>query len=123
MRPDTSRWRDNDSYDYFDTLPIEGLAWECLRRHEPYQRHYQALLTTKTEKAPFPPETQRLWGLRFPGQAGFVRLSARRFLVARRRSSCDFSRAGAGIPVVLAIGAVDRCGCEPRQRGRTPHYP
>ncbi|MER8646566.1 DUF6499 domain-containing protein [Mesorhizobium sp. M1252] len=82
MRPDTSHWRDNDSYDYFDTLPIEGLAWECLRRHEPYQRHYQALLTTRAEKAPFQPETQRLWGLRFPGQAGFVRLGARHSVVA-----------------------------------------
>ncbi|MER8899386.1 DUF6499 domain-containing protein [Mesorhizobium sp. M0320] len=113
MRPDTSHWRDNDSYDYFDTLPIEGLAWECLRRHEPYQRHYQALLTTRAEKAPFQPETQRLWGLRFPGQAGFVRLGARHSVVARRRSSCGFSRAGAGIPVFLAIGAVDRPGRAP----------
>ncbi|WP_348643114.1 DUF6499 domain-containing protein [Mesorhizobium sp. B2-3-4] len=76
MRPDTSHWRDNASYDYFDILPIEGLAWECLRRHEPYQRHYQALLTARAENAPFLPETQRLWGLRFPGQAGFVRLGA-----------------------------------------------
>ncbi|WP_457153660.1 transcriptional regulator domain-containing protein [Mesorhizobium sp. P5_C1] len=82
MRPDTSHWRDNASYDYFDTLPVEGLAWECLRRHEPYQRHYQALLTTRAEKAPFHLETQRLWGLRFPGQAGFVRLGARRSVVA-----------------------------------------
>ncbi|MER8822745.1 DUF6499 domain-containing protein [Mesorhizobium sp. M0991] len=82
MRPDTSHWRDNDSYDYFDTLPIEGLAWECLRRHEPYQRHYQALLTTRAENAPFHPEAQRQWGLRFSGQAGFVRLGAGRSVVA-----------------------------------------
>lgn len=82
MRPDTSLWRDNASYDYFDTLTIEGLAWECLRRHEPYQRHYQALLTTRADKAPFNPEAQRQWGLRFPGLAGFVGVGARRFLVA-----------------------------------------
>ncbi|WP_245418771.1 DUF6499 domain-containing protein [Mesorhizobium sp. WSM3864] len=69
MRPDTSQWRDHDSYDYFDALPIEGLAWECLRRHEPYQRHYRALLRTSSQKAPMPPEEQRIWGLRFPGQA------------------------------------------------------
>jgi hypothetical protein len=82
MRPDTSHWRDSDSYEYFDALPIEGLAWECLRRHEPYQRHYRALLKTKAEAAPFPPDTQRLWGLRFRGQAGFVHPCARDYLVA-----------------------------------------
>jgi hypothetical protein len=82
MKPDTTHWRDNGSYDYFDTLPIEGLAWECLRRHEPYQRQYRALLTARAEKAPLRPEAQRLWGLRFPGQAGLIRLGARRSLVA-----------------------------------------
>jgi hypothetical protein len=69
MRPDTSHWRDRDSYDYFDALPIEGLAWECLRRHEPYQRHYRALLATRTQKAPMTSAAQRIWGLRFPSQA------------------------------------------------------
>ena len=44
MRPDTSNWRDDRSYDFLDALPIEGLAWECLRRHLPYQDHYATLV-------------------------------------------------------------------------------
>ncbi|MFG1193465.1 transcriptional regulator domain-containing protein, partial [Xanthobacter flavus] len=44
MKPDTSRWREDASYVYFDTLSVEGLAWECLRRDETYQEHYQSLV-------------------------------------------------------------------------------
>ena len=44
MRHDTSDWRDDRSYDFFDTLPIEGLAWECLRRYQPYQDDYAGLV-------------------------------------------------------------------------------
>ena len=36
MRPDTSNWRDDRSYDFFDTLPIEGLACRIsMRRGTP----------------------------------------------------------------------------------------
>ena len=63
MKPDTSRWRETNTYDFFDRLPVEGLAWECLRRHEPYQQHYQALVAAKAESAPFSPDAQRQWGL------------------------------------------------------------
>ncbi|MFG1193457.1 transcriptional regulator domain-containing protein, partial [Xanthobacter flavus] len=45
MKPDTSRWREDASYGYFDALSVEGLAWECLRRDEAYQDHYQSLVT------------------------------------------------------------------------------
>ena len=67
MKPDTSHWQDSHSYDFFDALPIEGLAWECLRRHEPYQRHYRSLMSSGGEAAAFPLEVQQQWGLRFPG--------------------------------------------------------
>ena len=30
MKPDTSRWRDQDQYEFYDALPVEGVAWECL---------------------------------------------------------------------------------------------
>ncbi|PZV40494.1 transcriptional regulator domain-containing protein [Mesorhizobium kowhaii] len=69
MKLNTSRWRDNNSYDFFDTLPIEGLAWECLRRSVSYQRHYLALVVSGAERQPFPAEEQEHWGLRFPGSA------------------------------------------------------
>ena len=28
MKPDTSRWRDQDQYEFYDALPVEGVA--CL---------------------------------------------------------------------------------------------
>lgn len=40
--PDTSLWCQESAYDYFDDLPLEGLAWEFLRRNPDYQRDYQS---------------------------------------------------------------------------------
>ncbi|MDX8492522.1 DUF6499 domain-containing protein [Mesorhizobium sp. VK22B] len=115
MKPDTSSWRDNDSYGFFDDLPIEGLAWECLRRSEPYQQHYRALVTANAETAPCSPEAELLWGLRFPGQTGPIRLGARNFLVA----FCKSCRAGAdartGFPGIDGFRAVQRSGQASRQ--------
>ena len=73
MRPDTSDWRDDSRYDYFDSLPVEGLAWECLRRFVPYQELYSGLVNAATEAAPLPKDAEQLWGLRFRRQAGNVR--------------------------------------------------
>lgn len=103
MKPNTSRWRDSNSYDFFDSLPIEGLAWECLRRSNSYQRYYQALASAGAEEEPFAPEAQRRWGLRFPGQARYVRVDARRSLVAASRSGCVEPHAVSGIPVGRTI--------------------
>ena len=69
MRPDTSNWRDDRSYDFFDTLPIEGLAWECLRRYRPYQDDYASLVDAGAETQPLPDDRQQRWGLRFPGRS------------------------------------------------------
>ena len=66
MRHDTSDWRDDRSYDFFDTLPIEGLAWECLRRYQPYQDDYAGLVDAGVETHPLPDDMQQRWGLRFP---------------------------------------------------------
>jgi hypothetical protein len=82
IKPDTSRWRDHRSYDFFDTLPIEGLAWECLRRHEPYQRLYHNLVSTKTETQPLSREAEQRWGLRFPCQSWPFRVGSKDILVA-----------------------------------------
>lgn len=73
MRPDTSDWRDDNRYDYFDSLPVEGLAWECLRRFVPYQQLYSGLVNTATEAVPLPKDAEQLWGLRFRRKAGLVR--------------------------------------------------
>ncbi|NLS28322.1 hypothetical protein S2M10_33320 [Sphingomonas sp. S2M10] len=108
MRPDVSRWRDRDSYDFFDMLPVEGLAWECLRRHEPYQGQYRALVTANTHTLPFPQEVQRRWGLRFPGPPRPVRPGAERFLVPGRSSGGPdphaTSRYSRGWPIYATYG-------------------
>jgi len=49
MKPNTSNWRDRTSYDYFDALPTEGLAWECLRRSADYQHLYDMLIAEQLE--------------------------------------------------------------------------
>ncbi|RWR31908.1 hypothetical protein D2T31_02785 [Sinirhodobacter populi] len=86
MRPDTSSWRNHEGYDYFDGLPVEGLAWECLRRQEPYQAHYSRLVTAGDEAAPLSKEAESRWGLRFRCASGSVRRRARCFLVPGGRS-------------------------------------
>jgi len=73
MRPDTRDWRDDSRYDYFDSLPVEGLAWECLRRYVPYQEIYSGLVNAATEAAPLSKDAEQLWGLRFRRQARSVR--------------------------------------------------
>ncbi|WP_254688814.1 transcriptional regulator domain-containing protein [Shinella daejeonensis] len=92
MRPDTSDWRDDSRYDYFDSLPVEGLAWECLRRYVPYQELYSGLVNTAAEATPLPKDAEQLWGLRFRCQAGPVRAGPRCAVVALmrwRRSHAD----------------------------------
>ncbi|WP_296739731.1 DUF6499 domain-containing protein [Mesorhizobium sp.] len=86
MKPETSHWRDRDRYDFFDGLTVEGLAWECLRRHEPYQTYYRSLVIAGAEFAPLSAEAQNQWGLRFRGPAASVRLGSKRDLVAFQRS-------------------------------------
>ncbi len=106
MKPDTSRWRDSHSYDFFDALPTEGLAWECLRRSEAYQQHYEALAGAGTETAPCRPEAELLWGLRFPGDTRPVRPGAGSSMVALRRPGRFDPDAGAGFPVIHGVRAA-----------------
>ncbi len=65
MKPDTSNWRNRTSYDYFDALTTEGLAWECLRRSIEYQHLYDKLIAENLETTPLSHEAERHWGLRF----------------------------------------------------------
>ncbi|WP_292156244.1 DUF6499 domain-containing protein [Mesorhizobium sp.] len=103
MKPDTSRWRDHNSYDFFDSLPIEGLAWECLRRSGSYQRHYLALVREGSERDPFPTEAQKRWGLRFRGPTRLVRIDARRSVVASSQLSGGDPHGVARFPVTRTL--------------------
>ncbi|MCX8999429.1 DUF6499 domain-containing protein [Rhizobiaceae bacterium BDR2-2] len=98
MQPDTSRWRDRSSYVFFDELPIEGLAWECLRRNARYQDRYHALMTTNATEEPLSGVDERTWGLRFRGAAGTDIACPNRALVAPHQSCCRHARSDAAEP-------------------------
>ncbi len=83
MKPDISRWRDHRSYDFYDNLPPEGLAWECLRRDKPYQGYFRRLTKAGATDLPLPPQAEQRWGLRFPGAAFSVVRSTGRSLVVQ----------------------------------------
>ena len=68
MKPDTSRWRDQSQYEFYDALPVEGVAWECLRRNTAYQASFDYLVTQDAGHLPLSDDVQRRWGLRFPGR-------------------------------------------------------
>lgn len=94
MRPDTSQWRKHSSYDFFDHLKNEGLAWECLRRQQQYQRRYQALAAANADTAPLSIADQNRWGLRFPRAAKPLRTDANHLLVSSGRPVCTHADAG-----------------------------
>ena len=100
MRPDTSNWRDDRSYDFFDTLPIEGLAWECLRRYRPYQDEYAGLVEVGAETQPLPDDRQRRWGLRFPRETRSFCPTATGGVVAAERSRRPLSDSAAELSAV-----------------------
>lgn len=103
MKPDTSRWRDSGTYDYFDDLSVEGLAWECLRRDPSYQQAYRTLVDTGKEAEPLPVEATRRWGLRCRRTPLANRHDAAGPLVAssepRRHRACTTAKRPAGPPV------------------------
>ncbi len=63
--PDTSHWRDDAAYTYFDDLDTEGLAWECLRRNPTYKAEFGKLLTQPAPDTAKDDACRRHWGLRF----------------------------------------------------------
>ncbi len=68
MKPDTSRWRDSRTYDYFDDLSVEGLAWECLRRDPSYQQAYRDLVGAERAAAPLRPRPNISGGCDVPAK-------------------------------------------------------
>ncbi len=111
MKPDTSRWRDSASYDYFDDLSVEGLAWECLRRDETYQEHYHSLVKAGWDADPLPREVEQRWGLRFLRAAISLRCRTERLVVAGCRSCRRASRPAARVSSGRAQRVVRRHGC------------
>lgn len=53
--PYRSLWSQESAYDYWDDLPLEGLAWEFLRRNSDYQTTYKSGSCDASA-----------WGLRIP---------------------------------------------------------
>lgn len=73
MRPDTSRWRTESTYDLIDHAGADQLAWECLRRNRGYQDDYAELRQSGGLLAPLPEAMEARWGLRFRGPAAVLR--------------------------------------------------
>ena len=110
MKPDTSRWRDQDQYEFYNTLPVEGVAWECLRRNAAYQASFDDLVTQDAGHLPLSDDAQRRWGLRFPGRPQTFRARPTGHLVA----PCQSGRADAwGHPrfAYPFVGRVIRRSC------------
>lgn len=106
MGPDTSKWWNHDSYDFFDELSVEGIAWECLRRDLDYQARFADIVTQKAERTPFEEEAQRRWGLRFSGRPKALNSQSARNLVTSRQSGHRASGRGTRFPATLA---ADHC--------------
>ncbi|WP_246678700.1 DUF6499 domain-containing protein [Mesorhizobium sp. B2-4-17] len=121
--PNTSHWRDDSRYEFFDNLPVEGLAWECLRRSDPYRRLFLTLADAGAESEPFPPETQQLWGLRFPGQTRLVSIDAERPLVPLGGSGRADPHAFSGFPVIRTVHDARRVRFASPESARIPCRP
>lgn len=103
MKPDISHWRDHRRYAFFDGLPAEGLAWECLRRDKPYQAFYRQLANAGARNLPLPSEAERRWGLRFRCATLPVDRGPDRTLVAEGKP-CHHSR---GVDSIVSGGITD----------------
>lgn len=106
MGPDTSKWRNQNSYDFYDALSVEGIAWECLRRDLDYQARFADIMTQKAESAPFEEEAQHRWGLRFSGRPEALHPRPAGDLVTARQSG---HRTGRGGPCLQAALAAVHC--------------
>ena len=102
MGPDTSKWRNQDSYDFYDELSVEGIAWECLRRDLGYQASFADIVTQRAERAPFEEEAQHRWGLRFSGRPKALNSQSARNLVTSRQSGHRASGRGPKFRATLA---------------------
>ena len=108
MKPDTSRWRDQDQYEFYDVLPVEGVAWECLRRNASYQASFDDLVAQGSGHLPFADDFQHRWGLRFPGRPLLFRARPTGHLVACCQSGRADARGGARFSSAFSVRLIGR---------------
>lgn len=102
MGPDTSKWRNQDSYDIYDELSVEGIAWECLRRDLDYQARFADIVAQKAERAPLEEEAQHRWGLRFSGRPKALHSRPAGDMVSARQSGHRAYGRGPRLPAAFA---------------------
>lgn len=108
MKPDTSRWRDQDQYKFYDDLPVEGVAWECLRRNAAYQTSFDDIVAQGDRDLPLSDDVQDCWGLRFPGRPRTFCSRSTRDLVARRQSGGADTRNGPRFSPAITLRVIRR---------------
>ena len=86
MKPDTSRWRDQSQYEFYDALPVEGVAWECLRRNAAYQASFGDIVTQDAVHLPLSDDGQRRRRWRFLAEPPTFRARPTGHLVAPGQS-------------------------------------
>ncbi|WP_259668305.1 transcriptional regulator domain-containing protein [Rhizobium lentis] len=115
MKPDISRWRSTEIYDYLDALDSPDLAWEWLRRNTGYQKDYAQADSPASKQ-----ELQRKWGLQFFRPAVGECWRASRVLVRggghqRRAARTVTDRSAGGRQSLFQAGRTSR------ERGRGRH--
>ena len=108
MKPDTSRWRDQDQYEFFDALPVEGVAWECLRRNASYQASFDDLVAQGAGHLPFADDALHRRGLRFPGRPRTFRARPTGHLVAACQSGRADARSRTRFSYPLTVRVIHR---------------
>lgn len=108
MKPDTSRWRDQSQYDFYDALPVEGVAWECLRRNAAYQASFDDIVAQDAGEHPLSDDAQHHWGLRFPRRPRPFRNRTTGHLVTPCQSGRADARDRTRFSDPLAAGVIRR---------------
>lgn len=108
MKPDTSRWRDQEQYEFYDAQPVEGVAWECLRRNASYQASFDDLVAQGAGHLPFADDVQHRWGLRFPGRPRLFRARPTGHLVACCQSGHADARGSARFSSAFSVRLIGR---------------
>ncbi|WP_051357372.1 transcriptional regulator domain-containing protein [Azorhizobium doebereinerae] len=120
MKPDTSRRRDDASYDYFDNLSVEGLAWECLRRDEAYQDHYLSLVITGAGAEPLLREVEQRWGSNFAARPSLSALGQTVLWSAAVNPAVVLLGPSPEFLPSVGTGGMARSGCKIAPKGNTP---
>jgi transcriptional regulator len=55
------------AYDRVQDAEMTGLAWECLRRNQDFQRDHRTV--TSAQASPVSPDFRQRWGLCFRGRS------------------------------------------------------